>query len=85
MKRLNCIYAKTCNCNCGICTIFVSDKPKNRDRLIMQLVGDMKEAENYFLETKDDSKKFSILKIAEIELTTKEKIVFDFECSNNGI
>jgi hypothetical protein len=78
MKKIDCIYAKKCNCNCLICDIYKSNKPKNRDRLIMKFVSD-------YLGTENNIKRNIIVQKANKELTNKEIIVFNFEISNRGI
>lgn len=84
-KKSDCIYAKDCHCNCGICNIYISTKEKNRDRLIMEYVYSLKQAENEFVETGNDIKKKAVLAEVEKNLTKKERIIFDNECWSLGV
>jgi hypothetical protein len=68
-----------------ICDIYQSNKPKNRDELIMQFVYDMRLAENGYLDTGFDTKKKLVLEQVNKELTEKERIIFDFEIYNLGV
>ena len=77
-KKSDCIYAKECDCNCGICTIYKSTKPKNRDRLIMDWV-------KFYRWGTFDNERRMVLKKVQAILTEAEYRIFEFEISNNGL
>jgi 2-iminoacetate synthase ThiH len=77
-KMTDCVYAKDCRGNCGGCNFYVSKKPQNRDKDIMDFVTLYHHAptEEYKQEIKDLAKKY---------FTTKEYGVFLFEIKGYGI
>lgn len=57
-----------------------------RDKLIDTLVEEMREAENYYLDTEDDSKKWAVIdKLNKAKLTEEESEEFSNVCQNWGI
>mgnify|MGYP001314921507 CR=1 FL=1 len=79
MRQTDCIEIKICHCDCKNCKQYKSNKPQNRNDLIMFYVGEYNNPDNNKYE------KETITEMAQGFLTPREYIVFLVEISNNGI
>ena len=78
MRKSDCIYAADCFSNCGICSIYQSNKIRPRLNIVMALV-------ELWQSEISDLKRNVINYIAQSTLTEEEIGLFEFEIQQRGV
>jgi len=78
MRKSDCIYAADCSSNCGICSIYKSNKIRPRFNIVMALV-------ELWQSEISDLQRNVINYIAQSTLTEEEIGLFEFEIQQRGV